>query len=104
MVARGAGVDPSRRFAGAATRWVPELEVVGARDEVPVADPAGCLSQRSRAFLASRHHFNQDHGRGRLPQPHYHGPTDTLDTLDYRFMANVTRALVATLAEHAGVS
>ena len=35
--------------------------------------------------------------------PHYHAPTDTVDTLNYRFMANVTRALVATVAEHAGI-
>ena len=30
--------------------------------------------------------------------PHYHRPTDTADTLDYDFMGDVTRALIATLA------
>ncbi len=33
--------------------------------------------------------------------PHYHKPTDTPDTLDYLFLHRVTRALVATVAEHA---
>ena len=33
--------------------------------------------------------------------PNYHRATDTPDTLDYRFMGNVTRILVATLAQHA---
>ena len=35
--------------------------------------------------------------------PNYHRSTDTPDTLDYGFMGNVTRALVATLAQHAGL-
>jgi len=33
--------------------------------------------------------------------PHYHAAGDTADTLDYTFLHRVTRALVATLAEHA---
>ena len=32
--------------------------------------------------------------------PGYHQPIDTIDTLDYDFLANVTRALFATLASH----
>ena len=31
---------------------------------------------------------------------YYHTATDTPETLDYEFPANVTRALVATLVEH----
>ncbi len=33
-----------------------------------------------------------------LRNPNYHQPTDTPDTLDYTFLANVTRALAAALA------
>jgi Zn-dependent M28 family amino/carboxypeptidase len=33
--------------------------------------------------------------------PNYHKPTDTADTLDFSFMIRVTRALVATVAQHA---
>jgi hypothetical protein len=31
--------------------------------------------------------------------PHYHQPTDTPETLDYEFLARVTRALVGCVAE-----
>lgn len=34
-----------------------------------------------------------------LRNPHYHMETDTADTLDYRFMANVARATLAFVAE-----
>ncbi len=33
-----------------------------------------------------------------LRNPHYHQPTDTPETLDYTFLANVTRVLTAALA------
>jgi hypothetical protein len=33
--------------------------------------------------------------------PHYHSPSDTPETLDYDFLATVTHALVATVAEQA---
>jgi Zn-dependent M28 family amino/carboxypeptidase len=36
--------------------------------------------------------------------PHYHRPSDTPDTLDYDFMGNVARTLVATMAQHAGLA
>jgi Zn-dependent M28 family amino/carboxypeptidase len=36
-----------------------------------------------------------------LRNPHYHQPTDTYDTLDYRRMAEVVRLLHAGLLEHA---
>ncbi|MFQ5881791.1 MAG: M28 family peptidase [Candidatus Methylomirabilales bacterium] len=34
-----------------------------------------------------------------LRNPHYHQPTDTLETLDYAFMAQVARAVIAMVAE-----
>jgi hypothetical protein len=36
--------------------------------------------------------------------PHYHRPTDTIDTLDFDFMENITRLLVAAVTELAGAS
>ena len=32
--------------------------------------------------------------------PNYHEPTDTIDTLDFEFMANVTKAMLATTVEY----
>jgi hypothetical protein len=37
-----------------------------------------------------------------LRNPHYHQPTDLPETLDYAFMAGVTRLVIATLAEMGG--
>jgi Zn-dependent M28 family amino/carboxypeptidase len=37
-----------------------------------------------------------------LRNPHYHQVTDTADTLDYEFMANVARAVLATVARVGG--
>ncbi len=39
---------------------------------------------------------------GNFRNPHYHKETDTLDTLNFPFAANVCRALVACVAELAG--
>ena len=101
IAAPGAGIELSRRFEAAARQWVPELKVLAieVKHQIPVLLDI----------------FRSDHypfWRAGIPaimltdtanfrNPHYHKPTDTLDTLDYTFMGNVTRALVATLVQHA---
>ena len=100
VVALGRSRKLSRRFARAAARWVPELEVV---------------LVETRRWLVIPDLLRSDHApfwRAGIPavmmtdtadfrNPNYHAPTDTPDTLDYDFLHKVTRALVATVAEHA---
>ena len=101
VVALGRSRVLSRRFAAAAAGWVPELGVV------PV---------EARRWMVIPDLLRSDHApfwRAGIPaimitdtanfrSPHYHKATDTPDTLDYLFLHRVTRALVATVAEHAG--
>jgi hypothetical protein len=37
-----------------------------------------------------------------LRNPHYHQPSDTPETLDYSFMAQVARTVIAAVAQMAG--
>jgi Zn-dependent M28 family amino/carboxypeptidase len=69
-----------------------------------------------RYFPAARHFARSDHlpfWLARLPalqltdsadfrNPHYHTPSDTIDTLDYHFLSNVARATTLTAAHLAG--
>ena len=103
-VSMGAGVQLGRRYADAASRWVPALEVlpVEVRYRLPIlmdmfrsdhappfgwrASPPSCLPIRPTFVTLII-----------ILQP------IPPETLDYAFLANVTRALVAALVEHAGV-
>ena len=100
VVALGRSRVLSRRFAEAAARWVPEL---------------GMVPVEARRWMAIPDLLRSDHApfwRAGMPaimltdtanfrSPHYHKATDTPDTLDYAFLHRVTRAIVATVAEHA---
>ena len=91
-----------RAFAGAAQAHVPELPVVTYRAflrgwALPLtrlSDNASFWDRRYPALMITDTAF--------LRNPHYHQLTDWADTLDYVFMTNVTRAVLATLAELAG--
>ena len=101
VVALGRGKALSRILTRAVAKWMPDLEVV------PV---------EARRWLVIPDLLRSDHApfwwagmpavmitdTADFRNPHYHMPTDTIDTLDYDFLHRVTCAIVATLAEHAG--
>ena len=89
-------------FVQAATAHVPDLELGTARLE----DNGECLADTRRSdhapywdagvpavFLTDTANFRN---------PHYHRPSDTLDTVDEALVAKVTRATAAAVAELAG--
>ena len=87
------------RFEGAAGRRVPALPVVTYQVALrgwllPVSrwsDHAPFWDRGYPAVMLTDTSF--------LRNPHYHGPTDLPETLDYSFLANVTRALAAAVTE-----
>ena len=97
-VAQGPGVRLGQSLHEAARRWVPELEVlpVNLRHRIPImpeifrGDHAPFWMAGIPAIMIT--------DTANFRNPHYHRPTDTADTLDYDFMGDVTRALIATLA------
>ena len=101
--AQGTGVDLGRRFHEASGQWVPELELlpIEFRHRIPLlmdifrSDHAPFWAAGIPAIMIT--------DTANFRNPNYHRSTDTPDTLDYGFMGNVTRALVATLAQHAGL-
>jgi len=86
------------RLVGVSRGWVPELDVVGLRLPpggeylFPVLWRSDHASfwwrQRPALFWTDTAEFRN---------PHYHRPTDTPDTLDYGFLAWVTRLLTAAV-------
>jgi Zn-dependent M28 family amino/carboxypeptidase len=86
------------RLEEAAVRYVPELKVVtywvflkGLL--IPISrwsDHAPFWDQGYPAVMLTDTAF--------LRNPHYHQPSDTPETLDYSFMTNVARAVIATVA------
>ena len=103
MVARGSSIDFGRRFQDAGRQWVPNLEVlpIEVRHRIPIlldifrSDHAPFWAAGIPAIMIT--------DTANFRNPHYHTSTDTLDTLDYTFMGDVTRALVATLAQHGAI-
>jgi Zn-dependent M28 family amino/carboxypeptidase len=91
-----------RGFAGAAARHVPELVVVTygtylrgwALPLTRLSDNASFWDRRYPSLMITDTAF--------LRNPHYHQVTDRADTLDFEFMAQVTRAVLATVAELGG--
>ncbi len=83
----------------AAARYVPELKVVTywvflKGRLIPMSrwsDHAPFWDQGYPAVMLTDTAF--------LRNPHYHQPSDTPETLDYPFMVNVARAVIATLAQ-----
>ena len=100
VVARGSSIDLGRRFQDAARQWVPGLEVLAieVRHRIPIlldifrSDHAPFWAAGIPAIMIT--------DTANFRNPHYHNSTDTLD---YTFMGNVTRALVATLAQHGAI-
>lgn len=90
-----------RTFAAAAGRQVPDLRLVTYRTWLRgwllpltrLSDNASFWDRRYPALMVTDTAF--------LRNPNYHQPTDAADTLDYGFMARVTAAVLACLAEMA---
>lgn len=91
-----------RSFERSARGRVPELEVVTYRTYLRgwalpltrLSDNASFWDQRYPSLMITDTAF--------LRNPHYHRETDRADTLDYRFMASVARAVLASVTDLAG--
>ncbi|NIP57999.1 MAG: M28 family peptidase [Gemmatimonadetes bacterium] len=91
-----------RAFREAGAEAAPELEVVTHRTpfrgwlvwQTRLSDNASFWSEGYPALMITDTAF--------LRNPHYHRSTDRADTLDYRFMARVVDATVATVGRLAG--
>ncbi len=85
------------RFESAARRYVPELRYFSANRT------AELVSDGWRSDHASYWRAGLDAillaDTAEMRSPHYHTPSDLPGTLDPRFLGDVTRAIVATLAE-----
>ena len=99
VVARGPGIDLGRRFQAAAERWVPGLEVLAIelRHRLPLL--VDLFRSDHAPFWAAGVPAIMITDTANFRNPHYHRPTDIPETLDYPFLSNVTRTLVATVAE-----
>ena len=100
VVSRGPDTDLGRRFQAAAERWVPALEVLAIelRHRLPLL--VDLFRSDHAPFWAAGVPAIMITDTANFRNPHYHRPTDTPETLEYPFLSNVTRALVATVAEH----
>ncbi|UCC73226.1 MAG: M28 family peptidase [Gemmatimonadota bacterium] len=91
-----------RSFERSSARHVPELTLITYRTilrgwALPLtrlSDNASFWDRRYPALMITDTAF--------LRNPHYHMETDSADTLDYRFMREVARAVLAGVAELAG--
>ena len=92
-----------RRFEEAPGQWVPGLEPlpIEFRHRIPLL--MGMFRSDYAPFWATGIPAIMITDTANFRNPNYHRATDTPDTLDYRFMGNITRTLVATLAQHAGL-
>ena len=104
IVGRGPGVDLGRRFREAARRWVPDLEVLPLEFKHPIPLMTDIFRSDHAPFWAAGVPAVMITDTANFRNPHYHRPSDTPDTLDYDFMGNVARTLVATMAQHAGLA
>ena len=99
-VALGRSRVLSRRLVKAAAKWVPELGVVPVEARWWMAIPDLLRSDHAPFWRAGMPAIMLT-DTANFRSPHYHKATDTPDTLDYDFLLRVTRALVATVAQHA---
>jgi hypothetical protein len=100
-MALGKGKALNRRLERAARRWVGGFPVVAV--DVPSWLPIPDLlrSDHTSFWLAGMPATSLT-DTANFRNPHYHGPTDTPDTLDYGMLRRSAQLLVATVAEHAG--
>ena len=103
IVARGPGVGLARRFEEAAAKWVPGLEVLVIVFGPKMPMLPDIFRSDHAPFWAAGIPAVMFTDTANFRNPHYHMPTDKQDTLDHTFMADVTRGLAATLAQHAEV-
>ncbi|HEY4669259.1 MAG TPA: M28 family peptidase, partial [Tepidiformaceae bacterium] len=100
VIGIGKGRALNRRLARSADTRVRGLDVVSV--EVPSWLPIPDLLRSDHAsFWLTGMPAVTLTDTGNFRNPHYHGPTDTPDTLDYRMLRQATQLLVATVVEHA---
>ena len=104
LVAIGSGIELSRRFQEAIGLWVPELQVQAIEVRYRIPRLGDIFRSDHAPFWAAGIPAIMITDTANFRNPNYHRPTDVPDTLDFPFLGNVTRALVATLAQHAASS
>jgi YVTN family beta-propeller protein len=103
-IGNDASHDLLQTFQAAAARYVPQLSV----DTGQVAALGSCLPDTRRSDHAS--FWFQDYpalmitDTANYRNPNYHKPTDTLETLDLTFAAQVTQAALATALRMSGLA
>jgi hypothetical protein len=93
VVADPASESLARAFESAAAEWTPDLTTrvlvldPATTPDIRRSDHAPFWNMGSRALMLT--------DGANLRNPHYHQPGDSADTLDFTFMARVTRAAIA---------
>ncbi|MBI4200331.1 MAG: M28 family peptidase [Chloroflexi bacterium] len=103
IVCQGASAPWAARFQAAAGAHVPDLPVVVLALPPGTPVPSDVFRSDHAVFWAAGIPAVLLTDTANFRNPHYHTPADRPDTLDYQFLERVTRALVATVAIHAGL-
>jgi len=84
-------------FNTAAAAYVPELRVIGLNVANPLLVPDLLRSDHGSFWEANIPALMLTDGAD-FRNPHYHEPSDTIGTLNFAFMANAVKAVIATAA------
>ncbi len=101
VVAMGEGVSLGRALVTSTAEHVPALDVVSIELGADLPALADAFRSDHAPFWAAGIPAVMLTDTANFRNPHYHSPSDTPETLDYDFLATVTHALVATVAEQA---
>ena len=92
------GIDDFEGPSFHSIRWDHSVDITGTRFALVGAGASGFQIAPTIADRVGHLSVFQRTAQWMFPNPNYHEPTDTPDTLDYTFLANTARALAAALA------
>ena len=101
VMSLGQSATLSRRMAAEAASYVPNLDVVSIELEAKMPLPPDFLRSDHASFWKAEIPAVMITDTANFRNPNYHTASDTADTLDYGFLRDVTRVLVATVSGHA---
>ncbi len=101
VMSRDQGIALSRGMAAEAARYVSDLDVVSIELDARMPIPPDFLRSDHASFWAAEIPAVMVTDTANFRNPNYHKASDTADTLDYGFLRNVTRLVVATVSGHA---
>ncbi len=100
VVAQGKSTPLSQRLASAA-RYAPGLDVLPVEIPAGMPIPADVFRSDHASFWAAGIPAVMITDTANFRNPHYHTAGDTAETLDYTFLCDVTRTVLAAVAEQA---